>query len=215
MDGEEILNTFYKKVPYKRAKEGWRVPFDANRLRATRRSTIWSMPTAARWCVEAGKKITVRQARQLAEKGLKALRMTDEELIGHYIAEDLVNAKTGEIYAEAGEEVTEKTLKTLNEPGYKELPILDIDHINVGAYIRNTLTVDKNMTREDALFDIYRVMRPGEPPTVDTASAMFKSLFFDPERYDLSAVGRVKMNMRLDLDAPDTIACCARKTSSR
>ncbi|HMJ42466.1 MAG TPA: DNA-directed RNA polymerase subunit beta, partial [Pseudolabrys sp.] len=154
---------------------------------------------------EAGKKLSVRQARQLQEKGLKHLRMADEELIGHYIAEDLVNAKTGEIYVEAGEELTEKNLKVLIETGYKELPLLDIDHVNVGAYIRNTLAADKNMTREDALFDIYRVMRPGEPPTVDTAEAMFRSLFFDSERYDLSAVGRVKMNMRLELDAPDTM----------
>ena len=83
--------------------------------------------------------------------------------------------------------------------------VLDIDHVNTGAYIRNTLAVDKNETREDALFDIYRVMRPGEPPTIETAEAMFQSLFFDPERYDLSAVGRVKMNMRLDLDAEDTV----------
>ncbi len=75
----------------------------------------------------------------------------------------------------------------------------------MGAYIRNTLAVDKNETREDALFDIYRVMRPGEPPTIETAEAMFKSLFFDSERYDLSAVGRVKMNMRLDLDVDDTV----------
>ncbi len=89
--------------------------------------------------------------------------------------------------------------------GFDELPLLDIDHITVGAYIRNTLAVDKNETREDALFDIYRVMRPGEPPTVDTAEAMFKSLFFDSERYDLSAVGRVKMNMRLELEAEDTV----------
>ena len=131
--------------------------------------------------------------------------MSDLELVGHYLAEDLVNVKTGEIYAEAGEEITEKNLKLLVEAGYKELPLLDIDHINVGAYIRNTLVADKNLTREDALFDIYRVMRPGEPPTLDTAQAMFQSLFFDPERYDLSAVGRVKMNMRLDLDAPDTM----------
>jgi DNA-directed RNA polymerase subunit beta len=137
--------------------------------------------------------------------------MTDQELIGHYIAEDQVNPKTGEIFAEAGEEITEKNLKVLIEAGYKELPLLDIDHINVGAYIRNTLTVDKNMTREDALFDIYRVMRPGEPPTLDTAQAMFQSLFFDPERYDLSAVGRVKMNMRLDLDAPDTMRVLRRE----
>ena len=204
MSGEEILNTFYKQIPYKRIKEGWRVPFDGNRLRGYKAVNDLVDADTGKVVLEAGKKLTVRQARQLAEKGLKALRMTDEELIGHYLAEDLVNPKTGEIYTEAGEEITEKTLKTLNDAGYKELPLLNIDHVNVGAYIRNTLAIDKNMTREDALFDIYRVMRPGEPPTIDTAQAMFQSLFFDPERYDLSAVGRVKMNMRLDLTAEDT-----------
>jgi DNA-directed RNA polymerase subunit beta len=205
MDAEEILNTFYRKIIYKRQKDGWRVPFDANRFRGYKAINDLVDADSGRTILEAGKKLTVRQARQLAEKGLKALRMTDQELVGHYIAEDLVNPKTGEIYAEAGEEITEKNLKTLNDAGYRELPLLDIDHVNVGAYIRNTLSVDKNMTREDALFDIYRVMRPGEPPTLDTAQNMFQSLFFDPERYDLSAVGRVKMNMRLDLDAPDTM----------
>ena len=205
MDGETVLNTFYKQVPYKRQKDGWRVPFDANRLKGYKAINDLVDADSGRVVVEAGHKITVRQARQLQEKGLKALRMTDDELIGHYIAEDLVNTKTGEIYAEAGDEITEKSLKVLIEEGYKEIPILDIDHVNVGAYIRNTLSVDKNMTREDALFDIYRVMRPGEPPTLDTAQSMFQSLFFDSERYDLSAVGRVKMNMRLDLDAADTV----------
>src|SRR5215211_1263822 len=211
MDGEDILNTFYKKVAYKRAKDGWRVPFDANRFKGYKAVNDLIDADSGKVVVEAGKKITVRQARQLAEKGLKALRMTDDELIGHYIAEDLVNPKTGEIYVEAGEEITEKILKALAEAGYKEIPVLDIDHVNVGAYIRNTLMVDKNMTREDALFDIYRVMRPGEPPTLDTAQAMFHSLFFDPERYDLSAVGRVKMNMRLDLDAEDTVRVLRRE----
>ena len=204
LDGEQILSTFYKKISYKRAKEGWRVPFDANRFRGY--STVNDLIDAdsGKVVLEAGKKLTVRSARQLQEKGLKALRMSDEELVGNYVAEDLVNPKTGEIHAEAGEEITEKLLKLLNEQGYKELPLLDIDHVNVGGYIRNTLHADKNMTREDALFDIYRVMRPGEPPTLDSAQAMFQSLFFDSERYDLSAVGRVKMNMRLELDAPDT-----------
>src|SRR3712207_4505202 len=154
--------------------------------------------------LEAGKKLTVRSARQLAEKGLKSLRQSDEDLVGQYIAEDLVNPQTGEIFAEAGDEISDKTLKALIEAGFDEIPVLDIDHVNIGPYIRNTLAVDKNSSREEALFDIYRVMRPGEPPTLDTAEAMFHSLFFDAERYDLSAVGRVKMNMRLDLDAPDT-----------
>jgi DNA-directed RNA polymerase subunit beta len=205
MDAEEILTTFYRKVAYKRQKDGWRVPFDANRFRGYKAINDLVDADSGKVVLEAGKKLTVRQARQLGEKGLRALRMTDQELVGHYIAEDLVNPKTGEIHAEAGEEISEKALKALNEAGYKELPLLDIDHVNVGAYIRNTLAVDKNITREDALFDIYRVMRPGEPPTLDTAQNMFQSLFFDPERYDLSAVGRVKMNMRLDLDAPDTV----------
>ncbi|MEO6946091.1 MAG: DNA-directed RNA polymerase subunit beta, partial [Nitrobacter sp.] len=202
LDGEEILSTFYKKIMYKRAKsgsnaDGWRVPYDPARFRGY--STINDLIDAdsGKVVLEAGKKFTVRAARQLQEKGLKALRMSDEELVGSYLAEDLVNPKTGEIHAEAGEEITEKSLKALNEVGYKELPILDIDHVNVGPYIRNTLSADKNMTREDALFDIYRVMRPGEPPTLDSAQNMFQSLFFDSERYDLSAVGRVKMNMRL------------------
>jgi len=204
MDAEEILKTFFDAISYKRAKDGWRVPFNADRIKGYKAVNDLIDADSGKVVVEAGKKVTVRQARQLAEKGLKALRMADEELLGHYVGEDLVNPKTGEIYVEAGEEITEKTLEMINEIGLKELPILDIDHINIGAYIRNTLSVDKNMTREDALFDIYRVMRPGEPPTLDTAQAMFQSLFFDSDRYDLSAVGRVKMNMRLDLDAPDT-----------
>ena len=97
------------------------------------------------------------------------------------------------------------TLKDLVEAGITSIPVLDIDNINVGAYMRNTMAGDKNMNRETALMDIYRVMRPGEPPTVDAASALFDTLFFDGERYDLSAVGRVKMNMRLALDAEDSM----------
>src|SRR6516162_6605261 len=173
MDAETVLETFYKKIPYKRQKDGWRVPFDANRFRGYKAVNDLVDADSGRVVVDAGKKITVRQARQLAEKGLKALRMTDEELIGHYVAEDLVNMKTGEIYIEAGGEITEKILKTLHDAGYREIPVLDIDHVNVGAYIRNTLNVDKNLSREDALFDIYRVMRPGEPPTLETAQNMF------------------------------------------
>ena len=155
--------------------------------------------------LDAGKKLTVRTARQLVEKGLKFIKAQDPDFFGHYIATDLFNPATGEIFAEAGDEITAKTLPVLIEAGFTELPVLDIDHINIGPYIRNTLAVDKNSSREDALFDIYRVMRPGEPPTLEAAEAMFRSLFFDPERYDLSAVGRVKMNIRLDLDAPDTM----------
>jgi len=141
----------------------------------------------------------------LAEEGLTELAVTDEDVIARYMGCELVNMETGEVLAEAGEEITPELLETLMEEGYDELETLDIDHVNTGAFIRNTLAVDKASNREQALFDIYRVMRPGEPPTIDTAENLFQTLFFDSERYDLSAVGRVKMNMRLDLDAEDTV----------
>src|SRR5437588_487196 len=205
MDGEEILRTFYKTITYTRAGDGWRVPFDAERMKGMKAVVDLIDADSGEVVLEGGKKLTVRAARQLAEKGIKAIKQQDEDLHGQYIAEDIYNPQTGEIYAEAGEEITAKSLEALLEMGFTELPVLDIDHINIGPYIRNTLAVDKNQSREDALFDIYRVMRPGEPPTIETAEAMFHSLFFDPERYDLSAVGRVKMNMRMDLDAPDTM----------
>jgi DNA-directed RNA polymerase subunit beta len=205
MDGEEILSTFYNAITYTREGEGWRVPFDPERMKGIKVNENLIDADTGEIAVEAGKKLTVRAARQLVEKGLKAIRAQDADLHGQFIATDLYDPNTGEIFAEAGDEITPKTLPALIEAGFAEIPLLDIDHINIGPYIRNTLTVDKNSSREDALFDIYRVMRPGEPPTIETAEAMFHSLFFDPERYDLSAVGRVKMNMRLDLDAPDTM----------
>ena len=205
MDGEEILSTFYKKITYTRDGEFWRVPFDADRLKGVKTTVDLIDADSGEVVVETGKKLTVRAARQLAERGVKALRVVDEDLFGQYLAEDLFDPATGEIFSEAGEEITAKSLATLIELGFTDLPVLDIDHINIGPYIRNTLAVDKNSSREEALFDIYRVMRPGEPPTIESAEAMFHSLFFDSERYDLSAVGRVKMNMRLDLDAPDTM----------
>ncbi|WP_020178155.1 DNA-directed RNA polymerase subunit beta [Methylopila sp. M107] len=204
MDGEEILDTFYNKVPHQRDGDGWRMPFDGERMKGFNATQDLIDAESGEVVLEAGKKLTPRQARLIGEKGVKFLKVSNEEMIGQYVGEDLVNVETGEIWAEAGEEITAKLLELFEEVGINELDLLDIDHVNTGGYIRNTLNVDKNSTREEALFDIYRVMRPGEPPTLDTAEAMFQSLFFDSERYDLSAVGRVKMNMRLDLDAPDT-----------
>jgi DNA-directed RNA polymerase subunit beta len=205
MDGEEILSIFYKTITFARDKGGWRVPFEPDRMKGMKTAVDRLDADTGEVVLEAGKKLTVRTARLLAERGVKFLRAQDEDLHGQYVASDLYNPATGEIFAEAGDEITAKSLALLIEAGFAELPVLDIDHVNIGPYIRNTLAVDKNRSREEALFDIYRVMRPGEPPTLETAEAMFQSLFFDPERYDLSAVGRVKMNMRMDLDAADTV----------
>ncbi len=205
MDAEEILDTYYDTVQYEKTKTGWQKPFDADKMKNAKPTFDLIDAKTGDVVHEGGKKLSPRQAKKLAEGGLTHLAVVEEDLYGQFIAQDLVNLKTGEIYAEAGDELDEKLLTKLKDAGFDELPILDIDHVTVGAYLRNTLAVDKNESREDALFDIYRVMRPGEPPTVETAEAMFKSLFFDSERYDLSAVGRVKMNMRLDLDVEDTV----------
>jgi len=205
MDAEEILDTYYDTVQYEKTKTGWQKPFDADKMKNAKPTFDLIDAKTGDVVHEGGKKLSPRQAKKLAESGLTHLAVVEEDLYGQFIAQDLVNLKTGEIYAEAGDELDEKLLTKLKDAGFDALPILDIDHVTVGAYLRNTLAVDKNESREDALFDIYRVMRPGEPPTVETAEAMFKSLFFDSERYDLSAVGRVKMNMRLDLDVEDTV----------
>ena len=204
LDKEEILGTFYSTVEYKATKKGWTVPYVKERWRGAKPPRDLVDAKTGDIVAPAGKKISARAANKLAEDGLEALLVSDEHLLNGYLAEDMVNMETGEIFAEAGDEVTQEALDLLKDTGVKVLNLLDIDPATgVGPYIRSTLAADKNESREQALVDIYRVMRPGEPPTPETAEAMFQGLFFDPERYDLSAVGRVKMNMRLDLDAPD------------
>ena len=181
------------------------MPFRPERLRGMKPTSDLVDAKTGKVVIEAGRKITARLGNKLASEGVKELLITDEDLQGHYLSRDLLDIKTGEIYGEAGEELTEETIERFREVGLKDIPILDIDHVNIGAFIRNTLNVDKNSDQEEALLDVYRVMRPGEPPTPETAQTLFNSLFFDSERYDLSSVGRVKMNMRLELECEDTV----------
>ncbi len=203
MTPEEILEYFYDTVVYTFTDKGWRTAFQADRMRGVKLVRDLVDAKTGKVVAEVGSKMTPRLARKLSDKGLKHQLISDEELLGRFIANDYINEKTGEILCEAGDEVTEAMLASLRETGVKELVTLAVDHINVGSYIRDTLAADKNSNREDALIDIYRVMRPGEPPTLETAEAMFKSMFFDSERYDLSAVGRVKMNSRLGFETED------------
>jgi DNA-directed RNA polymerase subunit beta len=205
LDDEEILATFYDSLKLKATKDGWRMPFNPDRFRGLKASSDMIDAKTGKVVIESGRKITVRLANKVASEGVKELLISDEDLLGRFLSEDLVNMKTGEIYGDAGEEITEEFVTNIREVGLKEFPILDIDHVNIGSFIRNTLMVDKNSGHTDALLDLYRVMRPGEPPTPDAAQALFDSLFFDSERYDLSSVGRVKMNMRLELDCEDTV----------
>jgi len=202
MDGEEILTTFYDVVPYEKRDGGWATPFKAERWRGVKPEYALIDADTGEEVAAAGAKISARNANKLGQT-VKSLLLPPEALTGKYLARDEVNMATGEIYAEAGDELDTILIESLAAQGFSTIDVLDIDHVTVGAYMRNTLRIDKNSAREEALFDIYRVMRPGEPPTVEAAETMYKGLFFDSERYDLSAVGRVKMNMRLELDAPD------------
>jgi len=216
MDQDAIMASYYDTVTYRLEKgKGWVTKFFPERVRGTRPPYDLVDAATGEVICKAGDKMTPRMVKKLMDEGkVRELLVPHDRILGRFVARDIINEQTGEIWAEAGDELTEErdrdggvkggTLKTLLDNGITEIPVLDIDGINVGPYIRNTMHADKNLNRDTALLDIYRVMRPGEPPTLDAAATLFDALFFDSERYDLSAVGRVKMNMRLDLDAPDT-----------
>ena len=206
MSKEEILEEYYDTIDYKRnkAKKGWSLPFNPGMYRGSK--LIHDLVDAKTGDVVTplGRKLTARGAKKLAEGGLKNLLVTDEELAERYAAADIVNAATGEIYAEGGDELNIEAIEAMVEAGITDISVLNIDHVNIGPFIRNTLAADKNEDQDGALVDIYRVMRPGEPPTPETADALFQSLFFESDRYDLSVVGRVKMNLRMDMECPDS-----------
>ena len=202
-DAEEILSMFYKSEDYAKFKNGWKKDFIQENLVGSK--SLFPLISKGNVIVEQGKKLTPRLLKQLEEKNIKELEISNEELIGKFISEDIVNTETGEIFAEAGEEITEELISLFELEKIKSIPILVIDNINSSPFLRNTLALDKSIDKETALFEIYKILRPGEPPTVESATALFESLFFDADRYDLSDVGRVKLNMRLNLDTPDTV----------
>ncbi len=204
MSKEEILAAFYRTILYRRGGKGWMTPFTDEQPKGKLAVDLCDARTGE-VVLAAGERLTARIAQRLKAQGLTDILVREEDLVGRYFAADLIDEQTGEVLFEAGDEITGEALSALAERGVEELPVLDIDHIAVGPYVRHTLAIDKNATREDALIDIYRVMRPGEPPTLESAETLFESLFFDPERYDLSAVGRVKMNARLGLKTEDSV----------
>ena len=207
MDKEEILSYFYDVDTYVADKKAWKVKFLPERMKGVKFDFDLVNTKTGETVWEKGKKLTPRSAQKLADEGLEFYKVSPDQLFGKFLATAVINPKTGEIIADAGAELNEEVLTDISAAKVGEIKVLYIDNVNVGPYIRNTLEADKNHNREEALLDIYRVMRPGEPPTYETADQLFRSLFFDNDRYDLSSVGRVKMNVALDIsfeDAPDT-----------
>lgn len=207
MDKEEILSYFYDVDTYVADKKAWKVKFLPERMKGVKFDFDLVNTKTGETVWEKGKKLTPRSAQKLVDEGLEFYKVSPDQLFGKFLATAVINPKTGEIIADAGAELNEEVLTNISAAKVGEIKVLYIDNVNVGPYIRNTLEADKNHNREEALLDIYRVMRPGEPPTYETADQLFRSLFFDNDRYDLSSVGRVKMNVALDIsfeDAPDT-----------
>ncbi|HEX2793167.1 MAG TPA: DNA-directed RNA polymerase subunit beta, partial [Croceicoccus sp.] len=205
LDDEQILNHFYKTVEWQRAENGWKIPFTVEAWRGQKPAFDIVDAASGEVVFPAGTKISPRAANKAGKDGLAELLIPTEEIFGRYAAKDMIDESTGRIWIEAGDEVSPDNLEALDKAGVDRLELLDIDHVNTGPWIRNTMQADKAENRDMGLEAIYKVMRPGEPPTKETAEALFEGLFFDGERYDLSAVGRVKLNMRLGLDAEDTI----------
>ena len=210
MDGADILDHFYDIVNWKRGAGdveggGWLRPFVPAQWRGVKPTFDIVDSKTGEVVFPTGQKISPRAANKAEKDGLTELLLPTEEIFGRYSAHDLIDEKTGRIYIEAGDEVSPENLEVLDAAGIDQLNLLDIDDVNTGPWMRNTLHADKAENRDMGLESIYKVMRPGEPPTKETAETLFEGLFFDGERYDLSAVGRVKLNMRLNLDAEDTV----------
>ena len=153
--------------------------------------------------VEAGRRVTVRHIKELEKAGVDKIEIPVEFLIGKAIAKELVDQETGEVLVEANAEVTEELMEKIQEAGISEFETLYTNELDCGPYISDTLRIDPSTNELEALVEIYRMMRPGEPPTKDSAETLFQNLFFTEERYDLSGVGRMKFNRRVGRDNDD------------
>ncbi|MCD4689489.1 MAG: DNA-directed RNA polymerase subunit beta [Desulfuromonadaceae bacterium] len=196
---EELLDYFYDVETIVFAEDGYKKRVNLELLSGQRASTD-IVAENGEVLVKANRKFTKAAIRKLAEHKIEMIQVLEEEVAGKISAVDIVDTATGEILVECNEEVGVEKLAELRSRGIAEFNVLYIDNIFVGPYLRETLLIDKVATADDARIEIYRRLRPGDPPTIKSATALFEGLFFVPERYDLSAVGRIKLNYKLGLD---------------
>ncbi len=196
MNNEEILETFFETSTLTLKKEGAKLDLVPERLRGE--TALFDIKSkTGKVIVPTGKRITARHVKEIEAAKVKTLDVPDDYLLGKIVARSLVDKESGEVLAEANAEITEELLEILRENDVKKLEILYVNDLDHGPYISNTLNIDPTSNELEALVEIYRMMRPGEPPTKDAAQNLFKNLFFSDERYDLSAVGRMKFNRRV------------------
>jgi DNA-directed RNA polymerase subunit beta len=200
MSHSDILALFYETFTCRRVDGGWTMPYIHCLTKGMRVTEDTADADTGEILLNAGDRVTARTFKIFEEKGIKNIFVKEDELLGRFVSHTIIHNK--KTVLPTGGELTSEILETLACKKCDVLSLISTDRI--GPYLRNTLMVDKNQTREESLIDIYRVMRPGEPPTIPASEALFDSLFFDADRYDLSAVGRVKMNARLGIDCNDS-----------
>ncbi len=196
MTPEQILATFFEADTFHFSKKGIQFDVVPERLRGEV-AKFDIHDKAGKVLVAKDKRITGKHIRELAEAGIKKIAVPDDFLLGRVIAQNVVDSETGEILANANEEITESTLSKLSEAGISDLKTMYINDLDRGPYLSNTLRSDETADQWAARVAIYRMMRPGEPPTEDAVESLFHGLFYSEERYDLSAVGRMKFNRRV------------------
>ena len=199
MGTEEILSEFYDEDIFTLEKDTVKLALIPERLRGE--TLPVDLKVKSKVYVEAGKRITARHIKELSNAKVSEITLDEQFLVGKVLSKDIFNKETGEVLFVANTEIDEAVLEALKENNINEISCLFINELDKGPYISNTLRADPTSNRLEALVEIYRMMRPGEPPTKDSAETLFNNLFFNEERYDLSEVGRMKFNRRLKLDS--------------
>jgi len=194
-DNEQMLDMFFDHVPVKIKKDKFEMELQADRLRGE--LALFDIKAKGKLIVEAGRRITVRHIREIEKAGISTLEVPTEYLLGKRLAKTLLDKETGEIAAAANAELTEELLAKLVEDKVSDFDVLYTNDLDCGPFVSSTIDIDPTTTQLEAQVEIYRMMRPGEPPTKEAAQNLFANLFFSSDRYDLSAVGRMKFNRRL------------------
>ncbi len=197
-DTQQMLGMFFDTDKIALAKKSAKLTLVPERLRGE--TATFDIKAGKDVIVESGRRVTARHIRELEKAGAKTLEVPFDFLYGKTLAHDIIDEETGELLASANDELTAEVLENLIENGIKKIETLFTNDLDVGPYLSTTLRIDSTANALEAQVEIYRMMRPGEPPTKEAAEKLFNSLFFSPERYDLSAVGRMKFNKRLGRD---------------
>ncbi len=196
MTSEEILGLFYENIIYKKNEFGWSSKQDLTFFKGKILNYDLLDSKNGKVILTKGTKVNNKIINDFKKKNITNFTISDESLLGFYLSSDVIDEKTGKIFFEAGYEIDEVFLEFINEKNINKIDTLKSDNIEIGSYIRNTLQLDKARSREEALFEVFKILRPGEPPTIETAENLFNNLFFNADRYDLSSVGRLKINSK-------------------